>query len=59
MNDCYIVVDKNKDIVFSSDSAYSISTYMWGKSINDFYIYKAVRITSSELSGIKKELEER
>lgn len=61
MSETYVVIKKsNPDtIIVASDSAKEISAYLWGKSIKDYSVYKAVRLFSAEVGEIVAELEKR
>lgn len=59
-SDCYLIVPKDSEKpVISTDSAKDVSIYLWGRSIKDYTIYKAVRLRSTEIFEIRDELESR
>lgn len=59
-SDCYLIVPKDLEKpILSTDSAKDVSVYLWGRSLKDYTIYKAVRIKSSEIFEIRDELESR
>lgn len=59
-SDCYLIVPKDKEKpILSTDSAKDVGIYLWGRSLSEQTIYKAVRIKSSEIFEIRDELESR
>ena len=59
-SDCYLIVPKDPEKpILSTDSAKDVGIYLWGRTIKDHTIYKAVRLRSTEIFEIRDELESR
>lgn len=59
-SDCYLIVPKDPEKpILSTDSAKDVGIYLWGRGLSDQTIYKAVRLSSSEIYEIRDELESR
>lgn len=61
MDHCYIVTNnKTGKIELSTESAFHVAGFLWGKDNKKFTAYKAVRLWGDEnVSDIQRALEER
>lgn len=54
----YMVIPKRRNAKYlATESADEVGIFLWGKTIKDYTVYKAIRLKSSDIFDISRQVE--